>query len=306
MKLELDHLRKIAGEASSAHVANMTSIVVAVNSTAAMSGLDRPHRLAHFLAQVAHESGRFRYDREVWGPTPAQKRYEGRKDLGNDEAGDGSLFRGRGPIQVTGRANVEEFEEWCNDLDLGPVPDFSKTPDAINTDPWEGLSAVWYWTTRNLNRYADEASCNIEMVTRRINGGVNGLEDRIQLYVRAALVLLGYDLQTDGVVERFQQDVGEKVDGTAGPDTRKAMQRMLVARGGSASVVATERVEKTKSILAEIRTHPVAPMPTGAGAAPSEPIVVTTPKPTASTTNQTIGDLILALIAAIFGRKRST
>src|SRR4051812_35649614 len=75
--------------------------------TNAMAAYDvnTPKRAAMFLAQVSHESGRFQWVRELWGPTPAQTRYEGRADLGNLRPGDGRRYLGRGPIQVTGRSN---------------------------------------------------------------------------------------------------------------------------------------------------------------------------------------------------------
>lgn len=76
-----------------------------LNAAMQRYGIDTKARQAAFLAQIGHESGRLRYVRELWGPTPAQRRYEGRKDLGNTQPGDGKRFMGRGLIQVTGRAN---------------------------------------------------------------------------------------------------------------------------------------------------------------------------------------------------------
>ena len=223
MKLTVETLAAIAG-AGSDH-ANMTSIVAGLDKRGAELGLDQPHRLAHYLAQIAHESGRFRYDREIWGPTPAQQRYDTRTDLGNtpERDGDGFLFRGRTGIQITGRANTVAFRDWCRTQGLNP-PDFEKNPDAMLTDPWEGLGPIWYWSTRDLNRYADEG--DIEMITKRINGGLNGYADRIALYTRAALVLL--DMPADGG-RAFQSQNGLKVDGIAGPRTRAALHAKLKA-----------------------------------------------------------------------------
>jgi putative chitinase len=79
-------------------------------------------RMAAFVAQIGHESGQLIYVRELWGPTPAQSRYEGRKDLGNTVAGDGLRYRGRGLIQVTGRANYKVCGEALG-LDLINVRD---------------------------------------------------------------------------------------------------------------------------------------------------------------------------------------
>jgi putative chitinase len=230
-----DQLVRIAGPG--ADLSNVDSVLFAIEEFGAEHGLDKPHRLAHFIAQLAHESGGFRYDREVWGPTPAQQRYDTRTDLGNtpEVDGDGKKNAGKGPMQLTGAANIAQFEQWCIDRGYDP-PDFSADPDLINTDPWEGLSAVFYWSTRKLNRYADEN--NIEQITKRINGGLNGFEDRIRFYVRTALVMLGY---APDDVKAFQfhaqqnwllpADTADKkqVDGDAGPVTRAAMHQMLAS-----------------------------------------------------------------------------
>ncbi|PWE57675.1 chitinase [Metarhizobium album] len=245
-----DQLRAIAK--GKVNESNMTSVLIALNTYGARYGLDRPHRLAQFLAQIMHESGSFRYDREIWGPTPAQDRYDVRTDLGNTPArdGDGKKYAGRGPLQVTGKANVAEFYNWCVRTIGGAVPNFVSNPDLINTDPWEGLSALWYWDTRKLNSWADQG--DIETVTKRVNGGKNGLPDRIDYYGRAALVLLGYKADT---VEAFQvaaQRNGQykgAVDGDVGPKTRAALHLALVALSDAAiaspKVKAAPVVEET-------------------------------------------------------------
>lgn len=189
----------------------------------AIAGEYKPHQIAHVLPQVMHESGGLRYDREVWGPTAAQQRYEGRKDLGNTQKGDGSKYRGYGPIQVTGRANVTEFYNWCKKRKLSP-PNFIDKPELIATSPWAGWSVVWYWETRGLNRYADLN--DIEMVTRKVNGGLNGYEDRLSYYDRSALVLNGYE-PTD--IRGFQRAYNLNPDGVSGPQTRAALHNALVA-----------------------------------------------------------------------------
>lgn len=210
---------------------NLKSVLDALFEYAPMTGLDRPHRVAHYLSQILHESGSFKYDREIWGPTPAQKRYEGRADLGNVQKGDGSRYRGRGPIQITGRDNYRRFTKWAKTIDPD-APNFEANPEAINLGKWEGLGPIWYWdvgnpTGKSLNRYADDN--NIEMVTRRINGGLNGYEDRISYYVRAALVILGYGADE---VKQFQRDHPEAgpVDGHAGLKTRMALHKALAGK----------------------------------------------------------------------------
>ena len=203
---------------------NMRATCAGLDLRGTAIGLDRPHRLAHYLGQLAHESGRWRYDREVWGPTPAQRRYDTRTDLGKtaDRDGDGERYRGRGPIQITGRANYAEFTAWARAFDPA-APDFAATPDAINTAPWEGLVGIWYWEARRLNRYADEGDA--EMISRRINGGLNGYADRLTLTDRASLTLLGRE---PGDITGFQREAGLKVDGISGPRTRAAIHTALV------------------------------------------------------------------------------
>ena len=207
---------------------NMRSICAGLDEAGRDAGLDRPHRLAHYLAQLGHESAGFHYDREIWGATAAQKRYEGRADLGNTHPGDGERFKGRTGGQITGRATYQAFTRWARRVDH-TAPDFVRDPDAINTDPWEGLGPIWYWQVGNptgqaLSRYAD--ANDAEMMTRRWNGGLNGYSDRLDWYTRAALVLLG---RGPDDVRNFQQAAGLEVDGISGPRTRAALHGALAA-----------------------------------------------------------------------------
>ncbi len=216
--------------------ANMNSVLVALDRFGPALGLDRPHRQAHLLAQLMHESGNFQYDQEIWGPTPAQARYDTRTDLGNtpEKDGDGYLYRGRAGIQVTGKANYAAFRDWCRKSKWN-APDFVAKPDLVNTDPWEGLVPLWYWTTRNLNAYADQN--DIETITKKVNGGKNGLADRIECYGRISLVMLGYGV-TEAEIKRFQLDHGLGDDGDVGPKTRGALHRDLLALSGASTTMA--------------------------------------------------------------------
>lgn len=204
---------------------NMKSAVAGLKIGGKLVGLHRPHHLAHFLAQTGHESMGWSYDREIWGPTAAQKRYEGRTDLGNTEPGDGSLFRGYTPMQITGRYNTTRFYRWCLTI-RDDVPDFTKYPHLMNTDPWEGLAPLWYWDrgkSESLNDSADAG--DFIRNTKLINGGTNGLSDRYRYYGRAALVLMGRNASDVGL---FQKEMGLTADGIVGPNTYKKMHKQLL------------------------------------------------------------------------------
>lgn len=227
--LSLAPLERAYGRAfNNAQRKNAQSVLDALTMYGFRFGLLQPHRTAQFLAQLMHESGGFQYDREIWGPTPAQKRYEGRKDLGNLQKGDGSKFRGRGPIQVTGRDNYRSFTKWAKTIDPA-APNFETAPDRLNTDPWEGVSPIWYWEIGNpdrksLNRLADRG--DIENITRKINGGLNGYEDRLRYFDRLALAFLGYGMND---MPKFQKMAGLKdMSGTSGPLTRAALHSALL------------------------------------------------------------------------------
>lgn len=218
-------LAEIAGEPIND---NMVSTAIGLQMAGADAGLDRPHRLAMYLGQLSHESAGWRHDREIWGPTAAQKRYEGRADLGNTHPGDGSKFRGRGSIQLTGRSNYTAFTAWARGMDRA-APDFTAAPDAVNSNPWEGLSPIWYWqagnpTRQSLNRLADAG--DYETVTRRINGGLNGYADRQARYARAALVLMG---RSPADVMAYQRAAGLAPDGVAGAKTVAALHKALLS-----------------------------------------------------------------------------
>ena len=127
--------------------------------------LDNSLRLIHFLAQLAHESGNFRYMEEI----ASGAAYEGRKDLGNTQAGDGKRFKGRGPIQLTGRANYHKYGQ-----QLGI--DFENNPDIVALPSVGLLVACKFWSDNDLNTLADKD--DVLTITRRINGGTNGFADR--------------------------------------------------------------------------------------------------------------------------------
>lgn len=137
-------------------------------------------REAAFIATIAHESGELQYTAEIWGPSHAQEGYEGRADLGNNVAGDGKRFRGRGLIEITGRANYQEISDAL-------LIDYVSEPERMELPPDAALSACWWWDKHGLNDIADRS--DFERVTRVVNGGMNGWESRYDYYKQALAVL---------------------------------------------------------------------------------------------------------------------
>lgn len=151
-----------------------------LNATFDKFNINTVIRQAAFLAQIGHESGGFVYTKELWGPTDAQVRYEGRADLGNIHPGDGRRYLGRGLIQITGRANYAKCGEAMG-LNLVVEPELLERPDMATE------SAGWYWKSRGCNVPADIG--DVERVTKLINGGLNGLAQRLDIYARALKAL---------------------------------------------------------------------------------------------------------------------
>jgi putative chitinase len=134
-------------------------------------------RMAHFVAQIGHETASLRYTEEIADGSA----YEGRRDLGNTEPGDGRRFKGRGLIQLTGRANYTAYSE-----DTGV--DYVASPEKVASDPFVAVDvACWFWTRKGLNAFADQDDARA--ITKRINGGYNGLDDRLAYLQRAKAVL---------------------------------------------------------------------------------------------------------------------
>lgn len=141
--------------------------------------INTPYRIAAFIAQVAHESGSLKYTEEL--ATGAA--YEFRKDLGNIYRGDGKKFKGRGLIQLTGRNNYTWISRELN-LNLLNNPEL-----AANTINSCRIAAL-YWHSRNLNKYADWNNIKgFKIITRRINGGYNGYNDRLKYWKHSKQVL---------------------------------------------------------------------------------------------------------------------
>ncbi|KQS01514.1 glycoside hydrolase [Sphingomonas sp. Leaf357] len=139
-------------------------------------GITTPLRLAHFLGQTGHESGGFRYTEEI----ASGAAYEGRKDLGNTQPGDGKRFKGRGILMLTGRANYRSYGKALG-INLEGDPQQAAEPET-------GLLIVLrYWSINSLNGLAD--ADNGDKITRKINGGTNGSADRVIRTLRAKALL---------------------------------------------------------------------------------------------------------------------
>ena len=144
--------------------------------------IDSPTRQAAFIAQIAHESGELRYVLEL----ATGQAYEGRKDLGNHDPGDGVKYKGRGLIQITGRNNYRD----CGDALLLPLLD---QPDLLEQPGPACRSAGWFWQSRGLNELADLEdflSISVRINGRNRNTGLpNGWHERLKYWDRAKRVL---------------------------------------------------------------------------------------------------------------------
>lgn len=141
--------------------------------------INTPLRMRHFLSQTAHESGGLKWLKEL----ASGQQYEGRKNLGNIHPGDGSKYKGAGVIQLTGRSNYQAFSTFINDPKVMDGVDYVST-----TYPFS--SAGFWWQNNNMNALCDRAP-SVEQVTRRVNGGINGLADRIAYYQKACKLIPG-------------------------------------------------------------------------------------------------------------------
>ena len=125
-------------------------------------GINTKLRMAHYLAQIAHASGELRYTKEL----ASGQAYEGRKSLGNTQPGDGVRFKGRGLIQITGRANYSAYANYCG-FDVVGSPELLERPLGATK------SSMWVFETFGCNELADQD--NLKAIRRKINGGYNGL-----------------------------------------------------------------------------------------------------------------------------------
>ncbi|MBJ2242081.1 MULTISPECIES: glycoside hydrolase family 19 protein [Pseudomonas] len=160
--------------------------ILALNAAMLHRHITGPKRMAAFIAQVGHESGELRYVRELGGEHYLSKYDTGAlaARLGNtpDADGDGQKYRGRGLIQITGRRNYLA----CSRALFGDER-LLHFPELLEQPQWAAESAAWFWHSNGLNELADQDQ--FTTITRRINGGLNGLEHRQQLWEKARAVL---------------------------------------------------------------------------------------------------------------------
>ena len=169
MNISSADLRTIMPQAKQS---NIDAFVQPINDTCDEFKINTPQRQAAFLAQIAHESGQLRYSEEL----ASGEAYEGRKDLGNTLSGDGVRYKGRGLIQITGKENYARCGSALG-VDLLAEPERLKEPELA------ARSAGWFWFTHGCNELAD--ADDFQRITRRINGGLNGYDDRVAFWERA-------------------------------------------------------------------------------------------------------------------------
>lgn len=170
---------KLLGIYADANLRRADEFFPLIVATMARYEINTPLRQAHFLAQVGKECEELTYMEEIGSGAG----YEGRGDLGNTEAGDGRRFKGRGLIQLTGRANYRSYGQAIGvDLTVGQNWETVATDHARCAD-----AAGWFWKTKGLNQLAD--GDDVIQVTERVNGGLNGLDDRKAKLVRAKFFL---------------------------------------------------------------------------------------------------------------------
>jgi putative chitinase len=179
-------------EATCASTVNASKFMVFINDTCNMFDISTPIRQLCFLAQAGHESGSLFYTEELASGVA----YEGRKSLGNTQPGDGARFKGRGLIQITGRTNYKAAgDALAVDFITNPTLLGGKNVTVCNNDQLKNaaMSAGWFWNSRKLNAIADNINIatpietgtnlsNFILITTKINGGTNGLNDRLNRY----------------------------------------------------------------------------------------------------------------------------
>lgn len=207
-----EKLEGILIHAAAADTARFFAPMLAAMQSASM---DTALRQAHFLAQVGHESAELRYTEEI----ASGAAYEGRKDLGNTQTGDGVRFKGRGLMQLTGRTNYTAFGKFIGQ-DLLTHPQLVASDSRLAVDV-----ATWFWTRHDLNTLAD--ADDILTITHRVNGGENGLDDRKTKLARAKWFLMDPhpDPALPGLIQAMEAVAFEPVEHRARKRTKHRKKR---------------------------------------------------------------------------------
>lgn len=165
-------------------MARYEELCPAFNEAMLQAGCTTERRATMWCAQIGHESGGLQWMEEI----ASGSAYEWRQDLGNTQPGDGVRFKGRGPIQITGRYNYGKVSEWAHGKGYVPTPTyFVDNPAELSNPRYGFLGAVWYWTVaRDMNSFADRD--DLIGATRAVNGGTTGLDDRRAYWHRAGNV----------------------------------------------------------------------------------------------------------------------
>ncbi|WP_025996987.1 glycoside hydrolase family 19 protein [Mycobacteroides abscessus] len=186
----------VLARATGLSASRAAEILPAVSDGLKASQCTNVNRIAMWLAQVGHESAGFNATEEY----ASGAAYEGRADLGNTQPGDGVRFKGRSWIQITGRNNYGLFSQWAFKQRLVPTPTYFVDHSTELADlKWAGIGVAWYWTVARSDINALSDRQDLETVTRRINGGTNGLADRRDRYNRALL-------QGDALLQLLNQE----------------------------------------------------------------------------------------------------
>ena len=222
MELTAKQLKDLVTPGGKTAIINNT--VQAFNAHADEYGINMPLRKAHFLAQLAHESDHFNTTKEYGG---SSKRY--------------APWYGRGLIQVTWEDNYKELLEWAKKKGMNP-PDFlsKEGREQVAQFPWAFYGAVWYWSKHKLNDLAD--ADDVRAITKKINGGYNGLDDRMR-YLTKAKAIFGVTSAGKPEEKKIQFSVKQVqealvkhnfrivVDGVNGPATNNAVKMFQKMNG---------------------------------------------------------------------------
>lgn len=206
-------------------------------NAARAAGITNVNRAAMWASQLGHESVGLRFMEEIADGSA----YNGRQDLGNTQPGDGPRFKGRGPIQLTGRNNYRAFTRWARDTGKSAI-DFEAEPHRLSEPHWGFLAASYYWTVArpDINALADRR--DLETVTRRINGGTNGLADRRARYDHALAIgdrLLGGSV-AEKVLDYPRDQVHQDTFYNCGPASVQTVLRAATGEYVTESVLGRE------------------------------------------------------------------